>query len=89
MSEFYLSQNHSYPRIRLTPKSGPGGVAPSEPKASPHEYLNRQSESRSSPHLSYIIRHRNDVCWCHWRFGDQARKCTIPCHDAARPQEMN
>ncbi|KAG8334332.1 hypothetical protein J6590_092814 [Homalodisca vitripennis] len=30
-------------------------------KAGRHEYLNRQSESRSSPHLRSSIRNRSDV----------------------------
>ncbi|XP_050505217.1 uncharacterized protein LOC126883608 [Diabrotica virgifera virgifera] len=54
----------------------------SQTQAQTNTYRRNRSNSRGRPYprdRSYRRERNNDICWYHYRFGDQAQKCSLPC----------
>ncbi|XP_050505232.1 uncharacterized protein LOC126883623 [Diabrotica virgifera virgifera] len=54
----------------------------SNAQAQANTYRRNRSNSRGRPYprdRSYSRERNSDICWYHYRFGDQAQKCSPPC----------
>ncbi|XP_050518310.1 uncharacterized protein LOC126892714 [Diabrotica virgifera virgifera] len=54
----------------------------SNAQAQANTYRRNRSTSRGRPYprdRSYSRERNSDICWYHYRFGDQAQKCSPPC----------
>ncbi|XP_050500928.1 uncharacterized protein LOC126880896 [Diabrotica virgifera virgifera] len=54
----------------------------SQAQAQTNTYRRNRSNSRGRPYprdRSYSRERNSDICWYHYRFGDQAQKCSPPC----------
>ena len=60
----------------------------SRPGRSPRRGRSNRSRSRSHGERQNTSQsHAGAECWYHWRYGDQAQKCTSPCSYQLSSQE--
>ncbi|CAG9828490.1 unnamed protein product [Diabrotica balteata] len=55
-------------------------IATAKPQT--NTYCRNRSTSRGRPYhrnRSHSREHNSDICWYHYRFGNSAQKCTLPC----------